>query len=52
MQTSGYTNDETAYPSAEADMSLMEWVNSISGKELSSKPGAEYAYSNASSEAA
>ena len=46
MQTSGYTNSETTYPSAAEGMSLVEWVDSISGKKLSSKPGEKYAYSN------
>ena len=45
-QTSGYTNREADYPSATEDMSLMEWTATISGKELGSKPGSEYAYSN------
>ena len=46
MQTSGYTNQETVYPTAVEDMTLMEWVDSISRKELHSRPGTEYAYSN------
>ncbi len=45
-QTSGYTNKEKDYPSASDGMSLTEWVESISGKELNSKPGEKYAYSN------
>lgn len=45
-QTSGYTNNETEYPGAAEDMSLMEWADSISGKELWKRPGSEYAYSN------
>ena len=45
-QTSGYTNKESDYPSAAEDMSLTEWVCTISGKELSFIPGYEYAYSN------
>ena len=45
-QQSGYTNSETDYPSATEDMTLQEWAESISGKELKSKPGTEYAYSN------
>ena len=45
-QRSGYTNSETDYPSATEDMSLQEWAESISGKELKSKPGTEYSYSN------
>ena len=46
MQTSGYTNKEKDYPSATEDMSLADWVDSISGKDLQSKPGEKYAYSN------
>ena len=45
-QTSGYTNKESDYPSATEEMSLQDWAYSISGKELASKPGEEYAYSN------
>ncbi|MBP5554826.1 MAG: beta-lactamase family protein [Lachnospiraceae bacterium] len=45
-QTSGYTNNESDYPSAEEDMTLYEWAMSISGKELAAYPGSEYAYSN------
>ncbi len=45
-QTSGYTNSESEYPSAEAGMTLYDWAMSISGKELNSYPGSEYAYSN------
>ena len=45
-QTSGYTNKEADYPSATEDMSLTEWADMISGSELDSKPGTEYAYSN------
>ena len=45
-QTSGYNNSESEYPSAEAGMSLYEWAMSISGKELNSYPGSQYAYSN------
>ena len=45
-QTSGYTNNETDYPSATEEMSLMEWTHSISGRELTNRPGTEYAYSN------
>ena len=44
--TSGYTNKEADYPSATGTMSLAEWVGSISGRELSAKPGTGYAYSN------
>lgn len=44
--TSGYTNKETVYPSATKDMSLMDWAYSVSGKELSFRPGEGYAYSN------
>ncbi|MCR5503836.1 MAG: beta-lactamase family protein [Lachnospiraceae bacterium] len=45
-QTSGYTNSETDYPGASEDMSLAEWVDDISGKELHYRPGNRYAYSN------
>ena len=45
-QRSGFTNSETDYPSATADMDLTEWAMSISGKELKSLPGTEYSYSN------
>ena len=47
MQRSGYTNSENDYPSASEDMTLEDWAWSISGKELSSRPGTEYSYSNA-----
>ena len=45
-QKSGYTNNEKDYPSASETMTLSEWTESISGRELKSKPGTEYAYSN------
>ncbi len=45
-QTSGYTNKESDYPSADKDMTLQDWALSMSGKELASEPGSEYAYSN------
>jgi len=45
-QKSGFSNSETDYPSAAAGMSLSDWAKSISGKELKSSPGTEYAYSN------
>ncbi|MBB6447030.1 serine hydrolase domain-containing protein [Bacillus benzoevorans] len=45
-QTSGYTNSEKLYPSAAENMTLEDWAKSISGKELQSSPGVEYAYSN------
>lgn len=45
-QKSGYTNSEKEYPSATKDMTLSDWVQSISGKELKFLPGTEYAYSN------
>ncbi len=45
-QKSGYTNSEKDYPSASDTMTLSEWTDSISGRELKSKPGTEYAYSN------
>ena len=45
-QKSGYTNNENNYPSASEDMTLSEWAAVISGRELNSSPGTEYAYSN------
>ena len=45
-QRSGYTNSETDYPSATENMTLEQWAESISGKELKSLPGTEYSYSN------
>ena len=45
-QTSGYTNKEAEYPSAQPGQTLQEWAEGISGKELASKPGDKYAYSN------
>ncbi len=45
-QRSGFTNSENDYPSATEDMSLQDWAEFISGKELKSRPGTEYAYSN------
>lgn len=45
-QRSGYTNSETDFPSATEDMTLQEWAESISGKELKYMPGTEYSYSN------
>ena len=45
-QKSGYTNNENDYPSATETMTLYEWADSISGCELSFKPGTQYAYSN------
>ena len=45
-QRSGFTNSENDYPSATEDMSLQDWAEFISGKELKSKPGTEYAYFN------
>lgn len=45
-QQSGFTNSEKDYPSATLDMTLSDWVQSISGKTLQSLPGTEYAYSN------
>lgn len=45
-QRSGFTNSENDYPSATEDMSLQDWAESISGKELKSMPGTEYSYSN------
>ena len=45
-QKSGYTNNEKEYPSASEGMTLTDWADSISGLELKSMPGTEYAYSN------
>lgn len=45
--SSGFTNSEREYPSASSDMSLMEWVSSISGSELNFEPGSNYSYANA-----
>ena len=45
-QTSGFTNSERDYPSAEENMTLSQWVTTISGKELQFKPGTKYSYSN------
>ena len=45
-QKSGFTNSEKDYPSAAEGVTLSEWADSISGCELRSKPGTEYAYSN------
>ena len=45
-QKSGFTNSETDYPSAKADMSLLDWAKTISGKELKCLPGTFYNYSN------
>ncbi|MBP5604043.1 MAG: beta-lactamase family protein [Ruminiclostridium sp.] len=45
-QKSGYTNNEKDYPPAAETMTLSEWADSISGRELQSVPGTEYAYSN------
>ncbi len=45
-QKSGYTNNEKDYPSAEIGMTLSAWAQTISGRELKSRPGTEYSYSN------
>ncbi len=45
-QTSGYNNNESDYPSAADGMTLFDWAHDISGRELASFPGTEYAYSN------
>ncbi|MGN0395976.1 MAG: serine hydrolase domain-containing protein [Coprococcus sp.] len=45
-QTSGFTNSERDYPSAKENMTLFQWVNTISGKELKYRPGEQYSYSN------
>ncbi|MBR3465317.1 MAG: beta-lactamase family protein [Clostridiales bacterium] len=46
MQRSGYTNNENDYPAAKEGETLAEWASEISGKQLKSKPGTEYEYSN------
>ncbi|HHT05826.1 MAG TPA: beta-lactamase family protein [Hydrogenispora sp.] len=43
---SGFTNSERDYPSANPEMSLMEWVDSLSGKDLKFEPGIGYSYAN------
>ena len=45
-QTSGYTNSESLYPSAGRAVTLQEWANGMSGRELQSAPGEKYSYSN------
>lgn len=45
-QTSGFTNSESKYPSAEENMTLSRWVKHLSGSELQHRPGEQYAYSN------
>jgi CubicO group peptidase (beta-lactamase class C family) len=45
--TSGFTNSEREYPSANLEMSLMEWVDSVSGSDLKLEPGTSYSYANA-----
>lgn len=45
-QTSGFTNSERDYPSAEENMTLSEWMEQISGSELQYRPGKQYSYSN------
>ena len=37
---------ERDYPSANLEMSLMEWVDSLSGKDLKFEPGNGYSYAN------
>jgi len=44
--TSGFTNSERDYPSANPEMSLMEWVDSISKSELKFELGSSYSYAN------
>jgi CubicO group peptidase (beta-lactamase class C family) len=46
IQRSGYTNDEKDYPTAKEGETLSDWASGISGKQLKTKPGTEYAYSN------
>ena len=45
-QESGYTNSESAYPSADEYMTLAQWAESINRRELACMPGEEYNYSN------
>ncbi|MBQ3853044.1 MAG: beta-lactamase family protein [Lachnospiraceae bacterium] len=45
-QESGYTNSESAYPSAAEGMTLAQWAESINRRELVCMPGDEYNYSN------
>lgn len=45
-QTSGFTNSESEYPSAEENMTLSGWVKHLSGSELQYRPGEQYSYSN------
>ncbi|MBO4680388.1 MAG: beta-lactamase family protein [Clostridiales bacterium] len=45
-QTSGYTNNEKDFPPAEIGQPLQDWASKISGKELKSRPGEKYSYSN------
>ena len=44
--TSGFTNSEKDYPSADENMTLTDWVQCINGKALTYAPGAQYSYSN------
>lgn len=45
-QTSGYTNDERKYPSATAEMTLVENIRNLSNRELASAPGQQFSYAN------
>ena len=45
-QKSGYTNNEKDFPSAADGMTLSEWAEDISGRDLKCRPGTEYNYSN------
>jgi len=45
-QTSGFTNNEKDYPPAGIGQSLQDWADKISGRELKTRPGEKYAYSN------
>ena len=45
-QTSGFTNNEKDYPPAKQGQSLQDWAGGISGRELKSRPGEKYSYSN------
>lgn len=46
-QTSGFTNNETKFPKPELDMSLEDYIHTLSGQELAFYPSSQYAYANA-----
>ena len=46
-QTSGFTNDESKFPTAKAEMTLEEYGHTFAGAELVSYPSDQYAYANA-----